>query len=214
MILKKGFFITFEGPECAGKTTQIRLLERHLKELGRRCLLTREPGGTEIGEQLRHIVKHHTGRVSDETEVLLFAASRAQHVTTVIRPAVESGTIVICDRFMDSTTAYQGCARALNMDFIARLNRFAVSGCVPDLTILMDLAPEESARRSRERETPLGLDDRIESETIDFHRKVRNGFLEIARAEPERVKVVDAANPIESVRNEIALLVDDAIRSR
>jgi len=208
MILEKGLFITFEGPECAGKTTQIRLLERHLTAQGRRCLLTREPGGTEIGEQLRHIVKHHPGRISDETEVLLFAASRAQHVATVIRPAVNAGTIVICDRFMDSTTAYQGRARGLDMDFIARLNAFVVDGCVPDLTILMDLPPEESARRSRERETTIGLDDRIESETLDFHREVREGFLEIARAEPERVKVVDASRAIEAVQADIAALVD------
>ena len=209
--MEKGLFITFEGPECAGKTTQIRLLERHLTAQGRRCLLTREPGGTEIGEQLRHIVKHHPGRISDETEVLLFAASRAQHVATVIRPAVNAGTIVICDRFMDSTTAYQGRARGLDMDFIARLNAFVVDGCVPDLTILMDLPPEESARRSRERETTIGLDDRIESETLDFHREVREGFLEIAKAEPERVKVVDAARPIEAVQADIAALVDAAI---
>ena len=212
MILEKGFFITFEGPECAGKTTQIRLLERHLSERGKRCFLTREPGGTEVGEQLRYLVKHHPGEISDETEVLLFAASRAQHVSTVIRPARSMGTVVICDRFMDSTTAYQGKARGLDMDFIARLNAFAVGNCVPDLTILMDLDEVESARRSRERETPLGLDDRIESETLDFHRKVREGFLEIAEAEPERVKVVDASRPIEEVQKNIAALVDAALK--
>ena len=214
MILNKGFFITFEGPECAGKTTHIKLLERHLAQTGKPCLLTREPGGTEIGEQLRHIVKHHVGGMADETEVLLFAASRAQHVASVIRPAIRSGAVVVCDRFMDSTTAYQGHARRLDMDFIERLNRFAIAGCVPDLTILMDLSPEESVRRSKERETPLGLDDRIESETLDFHERVREGFLAIMRSEPDRVRLVDASKSIEEVHSAITAVVDDTMAAK
>ncbi len=208
MILNRGLFITFEGPECAGKTTHIQLLERYLAKQGKRVLLTREPGGTEIGEQLRHIVKHHVGGMADETEVLLFAASRAQHVVSVIRPAIQSGMVVLCDRFMDSTTAYQGHARGLDMDFINRLNRFAVAGCVPDLTILMDLSPKESVRRSKERETPLGLDDRIESETLDFHERVREGFLEVMRSEPDRVKLIDASKSIEEVHSAIVAAID------
>ena len=189
---KKGVFITFEGPECAGKTTQIALLKRRCDELGRKTLVTREPGGTEIGEELRNIVKHHVGEtaVSDHAEVLLFSASRAQHVDKRVRPALEAGNVVICDRFMDSTTAYQGYARGLDLDFINRLNSFAVRDCVPDITILLDLSAEESYERGQKREETLFVEDRIESEEVDFHRRVRNGFLRIAESDSDWMKVV------------------------
>lgn len=198
---KKGVFITFEGPECAGKTTQIALLQRHCSNIGRKVVVTREPGGTEIGEELRNIVKHHVGEtaVTDHAELLLFAASRAQHVERRILPALQAGYVVICDRFMDSTTAYQGYARGLELDFINSLNTFAVQNCVPDITILLDLSPEESHERGLKREETLFVADRIESEEIDFHRRVRDGFLKIAELESERVKVVSAMDSIENI---------------
>lgn len=201
----KGIFITFEGPECAGKTTQIRLLSDYLKNLGRHVLVTREPGGTEVGEELRYIVKHHTGNtaVTDKTEVLLFGASRAQHVIEVIRPALDRGEIVICDRFTDSTTAYQGYARGLDMDFIHQLNNFAVSGCMPDITFLLDLTAEESMERSRNREETLLIEDRIESEQLDFHKRVREGFLKIAAENPVRMKIISAVDSIENIQKQL-----------
>jgi dTMP kinase len=206
---KKGVFITFEGPECAGKTTQIALLKRRCDELGRKTLVTREPGGTEIGEELRNIVKHHVGEtaVSDHAELLLFSASRAQHVDKRVRPALEAGYVVICDRFMDSTTAYQGDARGLDLDFINRLNSFAVRDCVPDITILLDLSAEESYERGQKREETLFVEDRIESEEIDFHRRVRNGFLRIAESDSDRLKVVSAMDTVENIERKIFELV-------
>lgn len=201
----KGIFITFEGPECAGKTTQISLLKEYLSELGRDVVVTREPGGTEIGEELRQIVKHHVSDipVTDEAEVLLFAASRAQHVSELIRPALQRGAVVICDRYYDSTTAYQGYARGLDMEFINQLNLFAISGCKPDITILLDLTAEESMDRSSKREETLFVVDRIESEKLDFHKNVRDGFLKIAEEEPERMKVVPAVDTIENIQSNI-----------
>ena len=201
----KGIFITFEGSECAGKTTQIRLLGKYCESIGRAVLVTREPGGTEVGEEIRHIVKHHIGdtAVTDEAEVLLFGASRAQHVVKIIRPALDRGNIVICDRFLDSTTSYQGYARGLDMEFINNLNKFAVCGCMPDITILLDLTAEESMERSRNREETLLIEDRIESEKLDFHKHVRNGFLKIAAANTERVKVIPAIDTIENIHKKI-----------
>lgn len=201
----KGIFITFEGPECAGKTTQIRLLKEYCETMGRDTVVTREPGGTEVGEELRQIVKHHISDipVTDEAEVLLFAASRAQHVSELIRPALERGAVVICDRYYDSTTAYQGYARGLDMEFIHKLNNFAISGSVPDITILLDLTAEESMDRSSKREETLFVEDRIESEKLDFHKRVRAGFLKIAEEEPERMKIIHAVDTIENIHNKI-----------
>ncbi len=206
------FFITFEGPECAGKTTQIRLLEEHFNAAGRRHISTREPGGTVVGEELRRIVKHHVGEsaVVDEAELLLFAASRAQHVRKVILPALDQGLAVICDRFTDSTLAYQGYARGLDLGFIRSLNDFAACGCVPDLTVVLDLTPEQSLERGSRRQETLFVEDRIESEKIDFHRRVREGFLRIAREEPERVKVLCAARPVEAIHSDILELLKHA----
>lgn len=206
-----GYFITFEGSECAGKSTHIKLLRKYFLEQKIDCVITREPGGTEIGEEIRNIVKHHAGKnpVADETELLLFAASRAQHMREVIIPALEKGSYVICDRFTDSTVAYQGYARGLNMDFIRTLNRFATIGRSPDLTIILDLTPEESlARRIRRNEN-----DRIEAEDISFHSKVRDAFLKIASEEPQRVKTISSAGSIDSVHNEILRTVKNAIAS-
>ena len=206
-----GYFITFEGSECAGKSTHIKLLSKYFMENKISCVVTREPGGTEIGEEIRQIVKHHAGKcpVADETELLLFAASRSQHMREVIIPALQNGSYVICDRFADSTVAYQGYARGLNMDFIRTLNRFATIGRSPDLTIILDLTPEESlARRITRNEN-----DRIEAEDISFHSKVRDAFLKIASEEPNRVKIISSAGSIASVQNEIVKTVKNAITS-
>jgi dTMP kinase len=202
---RRGIFITFEGPECAGKTTQIKMLEAYLKSEGYETVITREPGGTEIGEELRQIVKHHVSGVpvTDEAEVLLFAASRAQHVSELIKPALRREAVVICDRFFDSTTAYQGYARGLDMNFINQLNNFAVSGTIPDITILLDLSAEESIDRGSRREETLFVEDRIESEKIDFHKRVRDGFLKIAESEPKRFKIIPAVDSIENIHNKI-----------
>ncbi len=209
--MENGYFITFEGSECAGKSTHIKLLSKYFMEHKIDCVITREPGGTEIGEEIRNIVKHHAGKnpVADEAELLLFAASRAQHMREVIIPALQKGDYVICDRFTDSTVAYQGYARGLNMNFIRTLNCFATIGRSPDLTIILDLTPEESLARRIERNE----NDRIEAEDISFHSKVRDAFLKIASEEPKRVKIVSSAGSIDSVHNEILKTVKNAIAS-
>jgi dTMP kinase len=208
----KGLFITFEGPEGAGKTTQLKMLRQYLSGLGLECVVTREPGGTPIAEQLRELVKHHSGvePVFAETELLLFVASRAQHVRFLIEPAVARGAVVLCDRFADSTTAYQGYARQLDMDFIRSLNKYAIGNCTPDMTILLDLPPEDGFKRTATRTETAGRHDRIEAEAINFHHLVRQGFLEIARNEPQRVKVVSALAAAEDIHHQIVELIKNA----
>ncbi|MFZ2658274.1 MAG: dTMP kinase [Victivallales bacterium] len=215
MSMRRGFFITFEGAECAGKSTHIRMLEDYFRKKNIRYVLTREPGGTEIGEEIRNIVKHHAGKspVSDEAELLLFAASRAQHMREVILPALSGGTNVICDRFTDSTVAYQGYARGLDLKFIQTLNRFATMGRSPDLTIILDLTPEESQERIRQRNEKEKIHDRIENEHVSFHIKVRNAFLKLAEEEPDRVKLISSARNIEIVHNDIVKAVENAVAS-
>jgi dTMP kinase len=190
----KGIFITFEGPEGAGKTTQIKLLANYFQQNGIEYIITREPGGTGIAETLRELVKHHLSDepIFPETELLLFAASRAQHVRHLIKPALLQGKVVLCDRFMDSTTAYQGYARGLDAKFIKKLNKFAVGDCLPNLTFLMDMRPEVGFKRAMARTDDQGKHDRLESEAIVFHHLVREGFLKIAAAEPIRVKIINA----------------------
>jgi dTMP kinase len=209
---KRGYFITIEGPEGAGKTTQIKMLQAELERSGLECVVTREPGGTPLAEKLRDIVKYYDGeeKVADETELLLFAASRAQHVRNLIKPALERGAVVICDRFYDSTTAYQGYARKQNLEFVERLNHYAVAGCEPDLTILLDLPPGEGFKRTAGRDETKGLNDRIEAEALSFHDAVLDGFHKIAEREPERVKVVPALDTPENVHNNIMELLKDA----
>ena len=215
-IANQGCFITFEGPECAGKSTQIKMLRKYCREHGIKHIVTREPGGTDLGEQLRQIVKHHQGDapVSDMTEVLLFAASRAQHVNEKIIPSLAAGYLVICDRFMDSTTAYQGYARGLNMDFINLLNTYAVGKCLPDLTFLLDISAEQSLERSSQREETLFVEDRIESEKIDFHQKVREGFLKIAAANPERIKIIKAFDEAGRIHQQIIAHLKNILKDK
>ena len=190
-----GIFITIEGIEGSGKTTLARLIGEHLTKAGRKVVITAEPGGSAVGEAVREIVLHCEEPISDKAELLLFEAARAQHVDTVIRPALEAGSVVICDRFADSSLAYQGCARGLDLQEVASLNVYATSGLVPDITILLDLPAEAGLARQRKI-------DRISSRDVAFHESVRKGFLALAEAEPERFVVIDATRDIDSVLNE------------
>jgi len=209
--MSKGLFITFEGAEGAGKTTQIQKLKEYFEEQGRKCVVTREPGGTPVAEQLREIVKHHDGPelIVDEAEVFLFAASRAQHVRNLIIPALEEGCIVLCDRFYDSTLAYQGFARGQDMQFLKTVINYAICGCVPDATLLLDLDPEIGFSRTRVREETLGKADRIEAAGLEFHQAVRRGFLRLAEEDPARIKVVSADQEIESLHQQIVEMIND-----
>ncbi len=212
--LRHGLFITFEGPEGAGKTTQLQMLRDYLAAGGYDCVLTREPGGTVVAEQLRALVKHHdSGEImTDEAELLLISAGRAQHVRNLILPALAAGKIVLCDRFYDSTTAYQGYARGIDLDFIRRLNSFSSCGCVPDLTILLDISPEQGFDRAAARESTINVSDRIEAAGMDFHRRVYDGFQKIAAADPQRVKVVAASGPPAEINQQIKGIVEHALQ--
>lgn len=201
-----GLFITFEGIEGCGKSTQVRLLAETLKEKGIPCIVTREPGGTPIGSRIRDILLNpdHSG-MAPEAELLLYAADRAQHVREVIKPSLDKERIVICDRFTDATAAYQGFGRGLDILLIHELNRIASIGIRADLTILLDCPVETGIQRALRRNSKNGdiKDDRFEKEAMTFHRKVRDGYLLAAQAEPERIKVVDACMDMEAVRGEI-----------
>ena len=201
VIMSKGLFITFEGGDGCGKTTQIKLLDEYLKNKGYKTLLTREPGSVGLGEKVREILLNYDGEVSPVCESFLFLADRAQNVDCIIRPALEEGTIVICDRHTDSSVAYQGYGRGLDIDRINMLNNIATSGLKPDLTIVLDVDVETSQAR-------VGSEkDRMESAGIEFFERVRQGFLEIAKQEPDRVKVVDSKQSIEDIHKQILELV-------
>lgn len=199
--MTKGLFITFEGGDGCGKTTQIKLLDEYLRSKGYKTLLTREPGSKGLGVKLREILLNYDGEVSPVCESFLFLADRAQHVDCIIKPALEEGTIVLCDRHTDSTVAYQGYGRGLDLEQIYRLNKIATSGLKPDLTIVLDVDVETSQKR-------VGSEkDRMESAGIEFFERVRNGFLEIAKQEPERVKVVDSTQSIQDIHKQILELI-------
>lgn len=202
-----GLFITFEGIEGCGKTTQIRLLEDFLKLRSHDTILTREPGGTRIGDQIRKILLSVENRgMFPVTELFLYAAARSQHVEEVIAPALKDGKIVLCDRFADATTAYQGAARRIERNFLTQVHNIAANGLKPDLTILLDLPAEIGLKRAwerNERERLTGKEDRFEQEAVDFHERVRDGYLEIAREEPFRVKVFNALEPIDAVHQKV-----------
>ena len=200
-----GKFITFEGPEGAGKSTQIQLLAQKLQHQGHCVTLTREPGGTQLTEKLRDLLKNHSAAeiLCDRAELLLFAGARAQHVAQLIKPALQRGEIVICDRFSDSTKAYQGFGRQLDMTILNELNDFAVDGLKIDLTILIDLPPEIGLQRAKQRNAAASAADRLELLPSEFHRQVREGFLKLAAAEPERIKCFDGTHNINQLAMEI-----------
>jgi len=200
-----GIFVTFEGVEACGKSTQIKRLKRRLQAIGREVIAVHEPGFTEIGSAIRHLLLHTKGgnAMQPVTELLLFAASRAQLIAEVIRPSLAKDNIILSDRFYDSTTVYQGVARGLNATFVRMINEFVVEECKPVLTILLDIDIETSLIRQMRRVRPAGTLDRMERLPSEFFEKVRQGYLEIARAEPERIKVVDASQSEDRVDQEI-----------
>jgi dTMP kinase len=192
-------FISFEGGEGCGKTTQSRLLAQRIKHLAIPCLALREPGGTRLGESVRRWLKEKSGSsISAQAELLLFNASRSQLVSEVILPALRDGSMVVCDRFADSSLAYQGYGRGLDINSVRQINHFATGGLKPDLVFLLDLSPEVGLGRKAGQEA-----DRFESEELTFHRKVREGFLRLAAAEPERWVIIDAAAPPDRVSNQV-----------
>lgn len=200
-----GRFITLEGGDGAGKTTQAELLTAWLQEHGETVLRTREPGGTELGLRIREIVLHERGHIAPRAEALLYAADRAHHVETVVRPAVARGEVVLQDRYIDSSVAYQGVARGLGADHIRSVSDWAADGLVPDLTILLDL--DVTVGRARVAAARGDTFDRLESEAAAFHESVRQAFLAMAAAEPERFLVVDAAGTPEAVQASIRAAV-------
>lgn len=198
-----GLFITFEGCEGCGKSTQINALSARLRDAGEPVLQTREPGGTALGETVRKLLQYDRAGegMSAEAELLLFTASRAQLTRERILPAIAKGQTVLCDRFMDSTTVYQGVARRIDPAAVALINRFAVGQAQPDLTILIDLPPEIGMARIRTRGE--GRLDRIEQETLDFFQAVRAGYLELAESEPTRIRVFDGSASVERLHKQI-----------
>jgi len=209
-----GVFVTFEGIEGSGKSTQISRLLQYLTEQRRPVTLTREPGGTAIGDQIRRILLDPHNRLLDPAaELLLYAASRAQHLREVIRPALAEGRIVLCDRFSDATMAYQGYGRGLSIPDIRELDRIVTAGLRPQLTVLLDLPAEAGLGRARGRNVSQGLhgEARFENEDLAFHNKVRNGYLQLAKEEPGRIRVVDAARSPEEVQQDIRKIVDEVL---
>lgn len=207
-----GLFITFEGIEGSGKTTQVRMLADYLKKKGQGVVTTREPGGTVIGDKIRAILLNaaHDG-MSPMTELLLYAAARNQHIAEVIRPALDKRKIVLCDRYADATTAYQGAARKISPEIISSIHKIATGGLKPDHTILMDLPVETGLGRAISRNVSnrdSKKEDRFEREDLEFHRRVREGYLTIARAEPKRVVIIDARNDIETIHHDITMAAD------
>ena len=198
-----GLFITFEGGEGCGKSTQIAALKARLEAMGKTVVQTREPGGTALGESVRNLLQYDDAGqgMSPDAELLLFAASRAQHVRELIAPAIAEGQIVLCDRFLDSTTVYQGVARAIDSKKVDTINQFAIGDTNPDLTILIDLPPEIGLARVHARSD--GQLDRMEKEAIEFFQAVRQGYLDLAKSEPKRFLVLDGSQSVEELETQI-----------
>jgi dTMP kinase len=206
-----GLFITFEGVEGCGKSTQIERMKNHLESLGHTCMVTREPGGVDIAEKIRGLLLDPSNSaMCPETELLLYVAARAQHVAERIRPAVEAGTIVLCDRYADSTTAYQRAGRDLPLETVRILHEIGTGDFTPDITFVIDVPVEIGLERARARR---GL-DRIEQEPVDFHERVRNEFLRIAESEPDRAHVIDGTQDIDAVTREVLAIADRSLEVR
>lgn len=206
--MSNGMFITFEGADGCGKTTQQMLAADYLESKGYEVLITREPGAKGLGEDIRKILLDYKGPVSERCESLLFLADRAQHVDNMILPAIENGQIVLCDRYTDSTVAYQGYGRQQNLERIKKLNDFATNVLKPDLTFVFDIDVETSMQRVGKEK------DRMESEGKEFHNRVRNGYLKLAEEEPNRIKVLDAAKSIDEIHEEVVNILEAAFLSK
>ncbi len=209
-----GTLITFEGIDGSGKSTQLRMLANYLKEVGCEVLLTREPGGTPVGVRLRGALLDAHEEVDPLTELLVFAADRAQHVRRVLRPAIAAGKVIISDRYADATVAYQGAGRGFSPELIAEIVQLATEGLKPDLTVLFDLSVEDSIARTSKRANAKNKGDRLDAEASDFHVRVRDAYLQIARAEPERVKIVETNRPPEETHQRVKQIVVPFLKSR
>lgn len=207
--MSTGLWVTLEGGDGSGKTTQAALLEEWLRGQGRTVLRTREPGGTEVGDLIRDIVLHHRGDIAPRAEALLYAADRAHHVATLVRPALERGEVVIQDRYLDSSVAYQGAGRVLDPTEVRDLSLWAAGGALPDVTVLLDLDPAAARARLDAADKPF---DRLEAEKAEFHERVRASYLALAAAEPGRFLVLDAAAPADQLAAAVRARVAAALR--
>ncbi|HSE23925.1 MAG TPA: dTMP kinase [Pyrinomonadaceae bacterium] len=214
-----GTFITFEGIDGSGKSTQLRLLNSFLRENGCKVVTTREPGGTTLGLRLRAALLDATEEVDPLTELLVFAADRAQHVRRMLRPALAAGNVVISDRYADATVAYQGAGRGFSDELIAEIVKLATDGLKPDLTLLFDVSVEESTARTTRRVSGRGGNsknqrDRLDIEATDFHLRVREAYLAIAAQEPERVKIIDTSGPVEATHERVKHILVPYLQGR
>lgn len=210
-------FLTLEGGEGAGKSTLLRYIETYLTELHHQVLVTREPGGSFLGEEIREMVLHHKHGepIVPMAELMLFLAARAQHIETLIKPALKEKKVVICDRFSDSTVAYQAYARGLDKKVVQDLCFMAASGLEPSLTLYLDVPPEIGIKRAVDRSNKVvAKNDRIEEESLDFHQKVREGFLAIAKEDPTRVKIIDTAKSKEVVQSQAKEFIDQWLQQK
>ena len=201
--MQQGYFITLEGPDGCGKTTQLEFLADFIRSTGREVLTTREPGGVAAAEKIRQLLLDPRIKLAPRAETLLYMAARAEHIYEKIRPALEAGKVVICDRFTDSTLVYQGFVRGLDMEMLHQLSTLATEGLDPDLTLLLDAPPQKLLGRRLER----GVQDRFENEGMAFQEKVRAGFLLLAKQEPQRIKIVNALQDVDQVRQDLEKIV-------
>lgn len=208
----RGWFVTFEGPEGSGKTTQLHLMAPWLESQNIPVVVTREPGGTPVGESIREVLHDcaHT-EITSETEILLYSASRAQHVAEIVRPAIEAGKVVLCDRFSDSTYAYQGYGRGLSLSDLRQITTFATQSLTPDLTLYLDVPPEVGLQR---RKTSGEALNRLDRESLAFHQRVRAGYLELMKADPGRWRYVDATGTPDAIQERLREILLEAITQR
>ena len=204
--MDKGFFITLEGCEGSGKSTQLKKLQDYLTQSGKSFVFTREPGGTPIAEQIRKVILDgNNTEMTDETEALLYSAARVQHIKEKIIPSKNQGKIVLCDRYIDSSFAYQAYARGLGMDFVKGVNRYAVENCMPDLTFFFDITPEDAFARKG----GADKDDRLEQSGLEFHKKVYDGYKELAKEYPERIAVINANRTPDEIFSEVVQILKE-----
>jgi len=206
--MKKGLFITIEGPDGSGKTTQSKLLVEYLKKKGYSVVHTREPGGTSLAEFLREVILNPDLKIAPVTELLLYSASRAQHTIELIKPSLQERKIVVCERYTGATIAYQGYGRGLDIELIKKLNRIATGGLTPDLTIILDVPVEKGLRRIKKGRNH----DRLEKESLEFHRRVRQGYLALAKESPEKIKVVSSSDNIDLTHKRIVKVVEKYLK--